>query len=178
VSSQSDPSAVRSPIQVLVDDLAFLAVDAVLRPADDVLDPVTPAAARLDAQAGPAFTRQRRVRQPLDPGAAVVTGGGELAAPLVVHLVQQSPERAPDAALVRRALVSAWQRAAEWQLGTVAAPLVGAGAGQLAAEDAARLLVETYLEQQARTGWPRKLQVVLEREDDRPIVDAVLRRAF
>ena len=39
-------------IRVLVDDLAFLPVDAVLRPANDTLDPTTPAISRLDHQAG------------------------------------------------------------------------------------------------------------------------------
>ena len=40
-------------IEVVVDDLAFLEADAILRPADDALAPITPAAARLDQQAGP-----------------------------------------------------------------------------------------------------------------------------
>ena len=77
-------------IEVVVDDLAFLAVDAVIRPSNEHLDPVTPAMSRLDGQAGEQFAAQRRVQMPLDIGAAVVTGAGDLAAKFVVHAVIQT----------------------------------------------------------------------------------------
>ena len=38
-------------IEVVVDDLAFVEADAILRPADDTLAPLTPAMKRLDLQA-------------------------------------------------------------------------------------------------------------------------------
>ena len=76
-------------IRIVVDDLAFLAVDAVLRPTNEALDPITPTLLRLDRAAGEAFQRQRRVHTPLDAGAAVVTGAGDLAADYVVHVVIQ-----------------------------------------------------------------------------------------
>ena len=148
-------------IRVLVDDLAFLAVDAVLRPANDRLEPVTPAGSRLDVQAGPGFINQRRVQSPLDAGAAVVTAGGDLAARFVVHAVIQTPTVTPAREVVRRALVSAWQRASDWELRAVAAPLVGAGAGQLSTEEAASLLSETYLQHRERAAFPLELQIVV-----------------
>ena len=60
----------------------------------------------------------------------MVTGGGDLAAGFVLHVVI-ADERGPAGRdrIVRRALVSAWQRAADWGLRRLAAPLVGAGAG-------------------------------------------------
>ena len=60
-------------IRVVVDDLAFIPVDAVLRPADENLDPVSAQEAQLDRVAGAAFAAQRRVQAPLDIGAATVT---------------------------------------------------------------------------------------------------------
>lgn len=167
-------------IRVLVDDLAFLAVDAVVRPANDRLEPVTTAAARLDAQAGPRFAVQRRVQQPLEVGAAVVTGAGELAAEYVVHVVVQSAERPLARETVRRALRSAWHRALEWDLGRLAAPLVGAGPGQLGLEESAELLVDTFRDagrDAGRPAWPGELAIVVEREAEREMVAAVLRRA-
>jgi len=163
-------------IRVVVDDLAFLAVDAVLRPADEHLEPVTPAAVRLDAQGGSRLQDQRRLQSPLEAGAAVVTGGGDLTAPFVIHLVVQSRIQPIDRQSVRRALVSGWQRAEAWQLYKVAAPLVGAGPGGLPVEDAASLLIETW-----RTGFDpghggRTLDIVLEREADRATVEAVVGR--
>ena len=129
-------------IQVVVDDLAFVTADAVVRPADEALNPASPETTRLDRQAGERFAALRRVTTPLDAGAAVVTGGGDLAAPFVLHVVIRDSTRRTDRDVVRRALVSAWQRAADWGLASIATPLVGAGAGQLSLEDAATLLAE------------------------------------
>jgi O-acetyl-ADP-ribose deacetylase (regulator of RNase III) len=161
-------------IRVVVDDLAGVAVDAVLRPADQSLDPVTPAMSRLDRQAGDRFEAQRRVTTPLEAGAAVVTGGGDLKAPFVLHVVIQDPTSPVGRDVVRRALVSAWQRATDWGLGTIAAPLVGAGAGQLSMEEAASLLAETFPREADR--HPAELRIVVEREEEREMVEAILRR--
>jgi len=162
-------------IRVVVDDLAFVTADAVLRPADETLNPVTPAASRLDQLAGERFAQQRKVSSPLEAGAAVVTGGGDLAAPFVIHLVVRDERSAVRPDIVRRALVSAWQRAKDWQLATLATPLVGAGAGQLAIEDAAALLAETFAAAYG-PGERAELCIVLERERDLEIVEAAVRR--
>ncbi|HEX5817993.1 MAG TPA: macro domain-containing protein [Gemmatimonadales bacterium] len=160
-------------IEVVVDDLAFIVADAILRPADDALAPITPAAARLDQQAGPRFAALCKVSTPLDAGAAVVTGGGDLTAPLVVHVVLQDQGRTPTGReTIRRALQSAWQRARDWSLEHVAAPPIGAGPGRLSLEEAVLLLAESF----PRDGdAPRTLRIVVEREDERELADAVLR---
>jgi len=143
-------------IDVVVDDLAFVRADAIVRAADELLEPVTPAMAALDRHAGERFTTLRRV-----------------AAPLVLHVVIRDGSTGTGRDVVRRALVSAWQRAADWGLATVAAPLVGAGAGQLAAEEAAELLVETF---PPAGPTPGRLSIVVDREDERALVAAVVER--
>lgn len=154
-------------IEVIVDDLAFVRADAVIRPADERLEPVQRASARLDEQAGPRFATLRKIQNPLVVGAAVVTGGGDLTAQLVVHAVIQSRDENVSTDSVRRALVSAWQRAAQWQLMSIATPLVGAGAGQLAIEEAARLIRETWNDPARPAEFPAALTIVVERERDR-----------
>jgi O-acetyl-ADP-ribose deacetylase (regulator of RNase III) len=158
-----------------VDDLAGVAADAVVRPADQNLDPVTPAMSRLDRKAGDRFEVQRRVTTPLEAGAAVVTGSGDLKAPFVLHVVIRDPSSPVGRDVVRRALVSAWQRATDWGLGTIAAPLVGAGAGQLSMEEAASLLAETF-PRGVTERQPAELCIVVEREEEREMVEAILRR--
>lgn len=161
-------------IRVIVDDLALTQADAVVRPADESLGPVTPAISRLDEQAGPRFAEQRRLTSPLKAGAAVVTGSGDLAAPFVLHVIIRDPDSGIGRDVVRRALVSAWQRATDWELGTIAAPLVGAGAGQLSLEEAATLLAETF--PPGPGGCPSDLRIVVERDVDRELVEAIVRR--
>jgi O-acetyl-ADP-ribose deacetylase (regulator of RNase III) len=159
-------------ILVVVDDLASTDADAILRPADETLGPVSPAISRLDQHAGPRFAEQRRVSVPLKAGAAVVTGGGALKAPLVLHAVIRDQDVGVSRESVRRALVSAWQRATDWDLQTIAAPLVGSG--ELSPQEAATLLAETF--PALESGCPSALRIVVERESDRALVEAIVRR--
>jgi hypothetical protein len=76
--------------------------------------------------------------------------------------------------VVRRALVSAWQRATDWELGSLATPLVGVDSGDLTMEESASLLAETF-PADART-CPSALQIVVERDSDRELIEAILRR--
>jgi O-acetyl-ADP-ribose deacetylase (regulator of RNase III) len=162
-------------ITVVVDDLASLRVDAVLRPAGESLEPLAAAASRLDQLAGQRFADQHRVSSPLEAGAAVVTGGGDLVAPFVIHVVIRDSTSPVARTTVRRALVSAWQRATEWGLGRIGAPLVGADAGQLSLEESATLLVETFPRPGAADN-PAELCIVVERQGDRDAVEAIVRR--
>jgi len=148
-------------IQVIVDDLALIQADAVIRPTDETLNPISEATSRLDHRAGPRFAEQRRLSSPLKAGAAVVTGSGDLPAPFVLHVVI-------------RALQSAWERAADWELGVIATPLVGAGAGQLSLEEAATLMAETF--PPGDQGCPFELHIVVDRDSDRELVEAIVRR--
>jgi O-acetyl-ADP-ribose deacetylase (regulator of RNase III) len=157
-----------------VDDLALTQADAVLRPADQTLGPVGDTVLRLDQRAGPRFAEQRRLVTPLKAGAAVVTGSGDLAAPFVLHVVIRDPDSEISREVVRRALVSAWQRATDWELGTLAAPLVGADSGDLSVEEAAALLAETFPANDS--GCPAELHIVVEQDAERDRIEAIVRR--
>jgi len=160
-------------IRVVAGDLAQEAVDAVIRPADAGLAPVGPAAARLDALGGAPFASQRRTATPLEAGAAVVTGGGDLTAGYVLHVVI-ADERGPAARdKVRRALVSAWQRADDWGLARVAAPLLGMAEGRLTLEESAALLLETFPHGD-RAGL--ELVIVTDTARERDVVEDIVRR--
>lgn len=162
-------------IQVVVDDLARIQADAVLRPADENLSPLTEAISRLDQEAGARFAEQRRLSAPLKAGAAVVTGSGDLPAPFVLHAIIRDPEVGTGREVIRRALQSAWERASDWELGVIATPLVGTGAGQLSLEEAAKLLADTFPEKSS--GCPFELRIVVERDTDRELVEAIVRRS-
>jgi O-acetyl-ADP-ribose deacetylase (regulator of RNase III) len=158
-------------IRVLVGDLATEAADAVVRPADAVLGPAEPAASRLDEAGGEAFALLRRNSTPLEAGAAVVTGGGSLPAPLVLHVVVCDPDRKVGRELLRKALVSAWQRAGDWGLAVIATPPVGVGGGQLTLQESATLLAETFPK-----GGDSRLHIVVTSESDLAVVEAIVRR--
>jgi O-acetyl-ADP-ribose deacetylase (regulator of RNase III) len=156
----------------VVGELARESVDAVVRPADSVLAPVGPAAARLDELGGPRFAEQRRTTTPLEAGAAVVTGGGDLPAGFAVHVVVADERGPAGREKIRRALVSAWQRAGDWGLSRIATPLVGVEGGPLSLAEAAGLLAETFPDDRPAG---RELVIVVEAAE-RDAVEAIVRR--
>jgi hypothetical protein len=92
----------------------------------------------------------------------------------VLHVVIRDPDIQTGRDIVRRGLVSAWQRATDWELGTIATPLVGADSGQLSVEEAVTLLAETF--PASGHGFPGELTIVVDQEAERVLVEAILRR--
>jgi O-acetyl-ADP-ribose deacetylase (regulator of RNase III) len=159
-------------IRVVVGELAREPADAVVRPADAGLAPVGRGAASLDQVGGDRFAAQRRTATPLEAGAAVVTGGGDLPVGFALHVVVVDERGPAGADPIRRALVSAWQRAGDWQLRRLAAPLVGADGGLLTSAESATLLVETF-----RDHADNRLElVIVVQESDREAVEAIVGR--
>jgi O-acetyl-ADP-ribose deacetylase (regulator of RNase III) len=164
-------------IRLVERTLADLAVDAVVRAADERLQPVGPASEELDQRAGDRLRQLRQVQAPLDVGAAVITGAGDLAAEFVLHIVVQGAERAATRETVRKALVSAWHRAEGWQLSRVGARLAGLGGPGLSLQDAAVALVETFRDRPRTTGFPAELHIVIDDSEQRQTVEPLLGEA-
>jgi O-acetyl-ADP-ribose deacetylase (regulator of RNase III) len=114
------------------------------------------------------------VQAALEVGSAVITGGGELAAEFVLHIVVQGGDRAASRDTIRKALTSAWHRAEGWQLTTVAAALTGLGGATLSLEEAAVALVETFRARADASGFPAELQIVIDNAGQRGAVEPFL----
>jgi O-acetyl-ADP-ribose deacetylase (regulator of RNase III) len=163
-------------IHVVVDDIAFVTADAVVRPATTSLEPTTAALRHLEQVGGPSFWKQIQVNQDLAVGAAVVTGGGDLPAPFVIHAIIRSTTEPVTAATVRRSLISSLQRAVDWQLSSLALPLVGTGAGALPFEEAAEIICDVLGTHLAQAAFPSDVRIVVERPEEQAFVTAKLRR--
>lgn len=163
-------------IRVVVDDLASVAADAVVRPATANLEATTPAVRRLESVAGPAFLAHCRVQEELGIGAAVVTPAGSLAAQYVIHAVISSPQEPVTKSAVRRAVASAMQRSADWQLARVALPPFGIGAGNLSAEEAAEVMVPALRKHLRNAPYPSDVVIVVDSDADRSVFEAHLAR--
>ena len=161
-------------IRVVQQSAARLAVDAIVRAADASLQPLGAASAALDDAAGPHFESQRQVAAPLDAGAAVITGAGDLAADYVLHIVLASEDRATTPDIVRRALASAWHRAEGWELMTIGAPLGSVAVAELSLDTAVRLLIDTFRERRPGSRFPAELQIVVTGPVEQALVDSLL----
>lgn len=161
-------------IRVVVDDLAFVVADAIVRPATALLEPTTPALRRLEQVGGDAFWQGLRVERELAVGSAVVTAAGELAAELVIHAVIRSTAEPVSRDTVRRALTAALQRAADWHLAHLALPPLGTGAGNLSLEDAAHAMAAPLAALPGPAGFPRDVTIVVETDEERRVFEASL----
>lgn len=163
-------------IRVVVDDLAFVAADAIVRPANSLLEPTTASLRRLEQIGGAAFWDQLQPERELAVGSAVVTGAGDLGVELVVHAIIRSATEQVSRDSVRRALTAALQRAEDWQLAHLATPLLGTGAGNLTLEDAADVMGAVLASLRGATGCPRDVTIVVETDEERAVVESCLRK--
>ena len=162
-------------IRVMVDDLAFVRADAVVRPSSTTLEPISSALRNIEKVAGPAFHNQLAVKEELGVGAAVVTGAGELAADFVIHAVIQGRGEPVTGAGVRQALVSALRQISSWQLERVAIPPIGVGPGNLALEEAARIMLDVIVDHEREATYPTEVCIVVDTDEDKDMFDALQR---
>ena len=163
-------------IRIAVDDLVFVTADAVVRPATVTLDPLSSSLRSLDHAAGPSFMTQLRLHRELAVGAAVVTASGDLAADFVIHAIIQSRDEPVSRDGVRHALVSALQQAQAWELGTIAVPPIGVGAGNLSIEEVAPIMVEVVSQVMETATFPREVCIVVDNEDDLATFEGLVKR--
>jgi O-acetyl-ADP-ribose deacetylase (regulator of RNase III) len=159
-------------MHVVVDDLASVAADAVVRPATTTLEAMTPALQRLDALAGPRFIEACRVSRELGVGSAVVTAGGDLLAELVIHAVVGGPDGMVSPEAVRRAVAAALWQCTQWNIETLALPAVAAEPERLAAGEAADALVSAVREHQRNARYPATVIIVAGDASERDLYTA------
>jgi O-acetyl-ADP-ribose deacetylase (regulator of RNase III) len=163
-------------IRVVVDDLASLPADALVRPATTRLDPTAAALRRLEIVGGAQFQERLQLSRELGVGAAVVTaGGGDLPAEFVIHAIIRSDTEPVSRDHVGRAWLAALHQAREWEFAHVSAPPLGTGAGNLAIEDAAEIMVPALHLHQRAAPFPKDVTLVVERPEDREVFEAALR---
>jgi O-acetyl-ADP-ribose deacetylase (regulator of RNase III) len=162
-------------IRVVVDDLAFVVADAVVRPATTLLEPTTPSLRRLEQVGGAGFWEGLRVERELAVGSAVVTGAGDLTAELVIHAIIRSADEPASRDSVRRALTAVLQRAVDWQLAHLAIPPLGTGAGNLSLEDAAAAMAGPLAAVGEGADYPRDITIVVETDQERGVFELALR---
>lgn len=163
-------------IEVRVEDLAFYEGDAILRPATATLGATTPLLRRLELAGGEPLFRQLVVSDPLPVGSAVVTGAGDLAVDLLVHAIVSSQTERVTREGVRRAFRSALERASAWQMGRVAIPPFGLGAGNLEIETSAELMAVELMRHRRATTFPLHVTFVGETPDEAAALEHALSR--
>lgn len=154
-------------IEIWRGEIAELEVDAIVLPANESLFMTTSVAAAVKRAAGEEVERAAVAQGPVAAGTAVVTGGGRLAAPYLVHTVAVSHDLRPDAERLQRAIAAALTAVEHLSLRRIAVAPLGTERGVFPPADAARLMLEELLRHaERRTGSPELVVIALTREDD------------
>ena len=129
-------------IDVWQGEIAELEVDAIIVPANESLFMTNPLARAVKRLAGEAVEREAIQQGPIEPGSAVVTGAGNLAASYLIHAVAVGHELMGNPSELVSALEAAFEISAHLSLARVAMAPIGVERGVFSAEESAAALVE------------------------------------
>ncbi len=140
------------PIEIDVwhGEIAELEVDAILIPANESLFMTAPLARGLKMRAGEAVERDAVAQGPVSAGTAVVTSGGSLAAPYLIHVVGVGHDLVANDERLRSAIDAALDQAARLGLPRLAAAPLGTERGVFDSEHAASVLAAALVSRSER----------------------------
>lgn len=144
-------------IRVVVSDPGIVEAEGLLRSVGADLEPLTPLERRLGMAAGIEVLERLRAFGQVPVGGALVTPGGGLPTPFLIHVVIRSDEEAISERGLRRAFLNGLRQAAEWELETLAVPPLGIGAGNLDAEASARIMISVLQQHLETSAYPREV---------------------
>lgn len=146
--------------------LAECDVEALLRPVRTDWAALTMQIRAMERAAGREWTERCAAQGELPLGSAAITRAGELEAEFVIHLAVGSEEENPTARSVTEALRNALRRAEEWDITSLATPLLGVGPGCLDPETACRVM-DPLVTGFTATGPDRTVLISVEDEPSR-----------
>lgn len=125
--------------------------------------------------AGPGLEAEARPLAPIDPGEAVITGGHDLPNRYVIHTLGPVYGRdRPEAELLARCYRNSLALADEREIESVAFPAISTGIFGYPVEEAARVALQTLVEETQRLDNVRLVRFVLFGEEDFEVHKAIL----
>lgn len=154
-------------IEIWRGEIAELEVDAIVIPANESLFMTAPVAAAVKRAAGAEVESAAVSQGPVAAGSAVVTPGGRLAAPYVVHAVGVGHDLRPDVDRLRRAVVASLRAVEHLSLRRIAVAPLGTERGVFPPADAAAILLDELIAHAERgTGSPESVVLAVTRGDE------------
>jgi ADP-ribose pyrophosphatase YjhB (NUDIX family)/O-acetyl-ADP-ribose deacetylase (regulator of RNase III) len=116
-------------INIIQDDIARLAYDVIVNPANVQLTMEAGLAGALKKSGGETIEREAVLKAPLAPGHAVATKAGQLKAKHIVHAVTVDEQAKTSEAILRTAVANALRCADGLSAGSLVFPAMGCGGG-------------------------------------------------
>ena len=132
-------------------DICDLEVDAIVNAANVSLWMSTGVGGAIKRAGGDAIEFAAIRQGPVELGDAIVTPAGTLAARYVIHAVSLDRDRRTSGEVIERAVRSAFGRARELGIASLAFPALGTGVGGFPLDEAARITVATVHDEVSRS---------------------------
>lgn len=161
-------------IRVVQGDLTAASSEGVVRASRSDGMAINHVSLRLEQVAGPEVMARITDQGDLPVGTAILAPAGGLACTFLINVVIQSAEEPVTEHSVQRGLVNALRRAADFGIESVSLPPLGVGAGNLEAEDSARVMVEVLRNHMSEGGAPTDLEIVVESEYEASVFNTVV----
>ena len=129
-------------IEVIATDVTALEVDAIANAANTRLMHGGGVAGTISRAGGPAIQSESAALAPIDLGAAVATGAGDLPCKWVIHAATMHLGGYTSAEIIRAATASTLAKADELGAKSLALVAFGTGVGGFSVEEAARIETE------------------------------------
>lgn len=149
-------------ITVRVGRLDESETEALLCPVRSDFSGLTSAGRRVETGAGEKVRARLEGMGELPVGGAVVTPGGDLRVPFIIHAVVESREESMTPMGIQRAVLNGLRRAREWEVASLSLPPVGLGVGTMDADASAEMVVALLRDHLQEGEPPAELVIVVE----------------
>lgn len=157
-------------------DLCASTMDVIVREATDQGESRSAVGRRTEMVMGDEVLQRVAAMGEMPVGTAVLTPGGDLPSAFVLHIFLTSREEPISARGVEKGLRNALARVTDLEIGSVAFPPLGLGAGSLDAEVAADLLVSVLRPHLASGAQPQEFEIVVESDYEEEVFSQALTR--
>lgn len=148
-------------VEVLQGDITGQEVDAVVNAANNHLWMGSGVAGAIKKRGGQQIETEAVSQGPIGIGDAVITTGGSLPAPYVIHAAGMGQDLRADAEKVRKATHSSLKLAEEKQLKSIAFPAIGTGVGGLSIHLCAQVMLNEAINFLTESASLRSVRFVL-----------------
>jgi O-acetyl-ADP-ribose deacetylase (regulator of RNase III) len=159
-------------------DIATQGVDAVVNAANSGLWMGSGVAGALKRAGGADIERDAMRQGPIEPGEAVITTAGTLAAKHVIHAAAMGEDLHTNAELIRRATEATLDLAEREGLTSIAFPALGTGVGGFAPAECARVMLGVFQSRAAGLRSVTEITIVLFGEAARTAFEHVAQEMF
>jgi O-acetyl-ADP-ribose deacetylase (regulator of RNase III) len=138
-------------LEIVDGDITLQDVDAIVNAANNHFWMGSGVAGALKARGGPAIETEAMALGPVEPGDAVVTGGGQLRARHVIHAAVMGQDLQTSTDIIERATGRVLELSEYRQFRSIALPAFGTGVGGFSIRACALIMIDVIRAHRARS---------------------------